>query len=231
VSSALFRTAKKQPKNSQARAMTEHASQPRAPLVLASGSRFRLKLLTDAGLTLDVDPAHIDEASLKQSLLASSSRPTPDALALALATAKARDVAARHPGRMVLGSDQVLALPGAPAEIFSKARDMADAAHHIARLAGRTHHLHTAAVLMRDTEPVWHIVRTAALTMRSLSPRDIDRYIARAGLGICDTVGAYMLEGLGAQLFDKIDGDTFTIIGLPLLDVLAALRALGEETL
>jgi septum formation protein len=214
---------------------TEFSSPSKPAFVLASGSRFRRQLLENAGLTFTVDPPEVDELKLKAILQRSIPALPADQLALALATAKADTVSGRHWGKLVLGSDQILALPAerpdAPPIIFSKPSDIMEARAHIHSLAGRTHYLHTAAVLARNETVVWTTIRTAALTMRPLTSAEINRYIARAGPEICDTVGGYMLEGVGAHLFEKIDGDYFTIIGLPLLDVLSGLRSLGQEVL
>ncbi|MFM2422969.1 MAG: septum formation protein Maf [Pseudomonadota bacterium] len=204
-------------------------------LVLASGSRFRRDMLQRAGLSFTVDPADIDERGLSAALERETPEIRAETVARALAVAKARSVAPRHPGKRIIGSDQILALPaqnpGAKDKIFAKPKDLSEARAHIAQLQGRTHYLHTAAAVVENESILWQTVKTAALTMRPLSDAEIDAYIARAGSGVCDTVGAYMLEGLGVQLFERIEGDNFTIIGLPLLELLAALRDLGEVSL
>lgn len=204
-------------------------------LVLASGSRFRQALMANAGLEFDVHPADVDEPALRDTLEKSTPRPDAKSMAAALALAKARLVSAHRPGQRILGCDQILALPPDGAHvaerIFAKPADLTEATAHIRLLAGRTHHLHSAAVLVRDGDIEWQTVATASLTMRPLESSEIARYIDRAGPGICDTVGAYMLEGLGIHLFERIEGDYFTIIGLPMLEVLAGLRRLGQTTL
>ena len=195
-------------------------------VVLASGSRFRRRMLEQAGLAVAVDPADIDEAALRRAMTENNHAVDPAGVAAALALAKAVAVSARQPHALVIGSDQILACEG---EIFAKPADPAEARRHIGRLAGRTHRLHTAAVLVCDGTILWSRTETALMTMRTLDDAAIDRYLAAAGAGICDTVGAYEFEGRGAQLFSHVDGDQFTIVGLPLLALLEALRAHGVQ--
>ena len=190
-------------------------------LVLASGSRFRRQLLEAAGLVFDVDPADIDEAALRAELGRKNPRLDPAEVALRLAEAKALAVSRRHAGAWVIGADQILACEG---EIFAKPGSMAVAREHVARLSGQTHRLHSAIALVRNGDVHWSTVETALMTMRALSQSEIERYLAAAGPGICDTVGAYEFERLGAQLFEKVDGDQATIIGVPVLALLRALR-------
>jgi septum formation protein len=141
-----------------------------------------------------------------------------------LAVAKATEVSERHPGVLVLGCDQTLSLGD---HMFHKPKDMEDARRHLLALSGRTHHLNSAAVLVRDGNVLWRTVSVARLTMRTLEPGFIGRHLARVGQKALQSVGAYQIEGEGIQLFDKIEGDYFTIVGLPLLPVLAALRDIG----
>lgn len=191
---------------------------PADPLILASGSRTRRDLLTGAGLPVAALPAAIDERAVE----AQAGGLPPAALALHLARAKAREVAARHPGRVVVGADQVLEVDGS---VLHKPADLAAAAGHLARLQGRTHALHSAVALVRE-EQEDGFVETARLTMRPLDAAGIAAYLACAGEAVTTSVGAYQLEGLGIHLFDRIEGAHETILGLPLLPLLARLRDL-----
>lgn len=191
-------------------------------LVLASGSRIRADLLKNAGLTFDVDPSSVDERAVEAPLLEADF--TPEDLAGVLAEAKASDVSGRRPGDLVIGADQILAFDG---ERRTKPEDMAAARRQLLAFSGKTHELHSAVVLSRNGEAIWRHVSTARLTMRDLTPPFIGHYLADAGDAVLSSVGAYQLEGLGVQLFDKIEGDYFTILGLPLLPLLAELRSLG----
>jgi septum formation protein len=205
----------------------------RARIVLGSGSRFRRDMLTRAGLAFDVDPANVDEPAVRAAAERANPEIPPADVATLLAVAKAQDVSRRNPGALVIGSDQILALgeSAGRAVIFAKPRDLTEAKRHIERLSGRTHTLHSAVAVVRDGTVLWQTDVPAHLTMRGLTPTEIEGYITSAGRPICDTVGAYMLEDIGVNLFDKIEGDYFTIIGLPLLPLLAALRALGQSPL
>lgn len=171
-----------------------------------------------------VDPAGVDEAALKAALAAAGTRSC-DA-ALALAEAKAQNVAGRHLGATVLGADQLLACDGV---WYDKPAGRADAAATLRRLRGRTHKLISAAAAVRQGRVVWRHVATAQLTMRAFDDAFIERYLDACGDGVLGAVGAYHLEGRGAQLFERIEGDYFTVLGLPLLPVLAFLR--GENLL
>lgn len=141
-----------------------------------------------------------------------------------LSQAKAKLVSARHPGQLIIGADQILDLDGA---WFDKPRDLAGAEDHLKRLQGRTHCLVSAVCVVRDNECLWNHVETARLTMRSLSPGFLERYLAETGPEILESVGAYRVEGMGIQLFSRIDGNHFTILGLPLLPLLDILRRQG----
>ena len=188
-------------------------------LVLASASRARLTLLTNAGLDVIADPASIDEAAVKAELRAQGA--VVETVAVELAIRKAQAVAARHPQSLVIGCDQMLEAAG---QWLDKPTDRAAAARQLAALAGRPHRLISAAVVMEGDREVWRTAEPATLHMRPLSPAFIDRYLDRMGDAALTSVGAYQLEGLGAQLFTRIDGDYFTILGLPLLSLLAFLR-------
>ena len=191
-------------------------------LILASQSPFRRMLMENAGLAFTAEAARIDERAVETALAAQN--PSPQDVAETLAIEKARDVSGRHPGALVIGSDQTLSLEG---RMFHKPADMAEAKSHLASMSGRSHSLNCGIALVRDGETLWSHVSIAHLTMRPLSDAFIDRHLARVGERILASVGAYQLEGEGVQLFERIDGDYFTILGLPLLPLLAKLRDLG----
>lgn len=191
-------------------------------LILASASAARLALLRGAGLVLDAIPAPIDEEAAKESLRAEGA--DPETLASALAELKAAAVSTRHPGTLVIGGDQVLELEG---RMFDKPANPAAARDQLLALRGRTHRLVSAAVLTRDGARLWHAVQSVRMTMRDFSTDFLDAYLEAAGDSVCGSVGAYRLEGIGAQLFERIEGDYFTVLGLPLLPLLEALRAQG----
>lgn len=194
----------------------------RRQLVLASASPFRRRMLEGAGLSFEVVAADVDEAEIKRNLLQSGS--TPSGIAQALAAAKAQSVSARLTEALVIGADQVLVLGK---ELFSKPADAPEARKQLLRLRGKLHHLHTAAALAAGGKAVWSHVETASLTMRLFSEAFLAGYLAEVGDRVRHTVGAYEIEGPGIQLFERIEGDTFTIIGLPLLPLLAELRVRG----
>jgi septum formation protein len=191
-------------------------------IVLASASPARRRLLEAAGLRLIVDPAAIDEAEMRMSLLAESAAARD--VADRLAGLKAERVSFRHPGMLVLGADQVLECED---KLFEKPADLTEARAHLAALAGKSHTLHTALVVARDGAALWRHLASARLFMRPLSETFLDAYLAAAGESVLSSVGAYALEGLGAQLFTRIEGDYFIVLGLPLLPLLDFLRAQG----
>ena len=191
-------------------------------LVLASSSPFRMALLRNAGLDAEPIPADLDERALEAPLLESGAGA--EDVALVLAEAKATAVSEAYPARLVIGCDQTLSLGDT---IFHKPADMEGARRHLLALSGRTHHLNSAVILARGGEVLWRHVSIASLTMRHLDPGFIGRHLARVGAKALSSVGAYQIEGEGIQLFEKIEGDYFTIVGLPLLPLLAELRALG----
>jgi septum formation protein len=195
----------------------------KAPLVLASKSPARRALLEGAGLPFETVAAEIDERAVEAPLRAAGA--SAEAIAAHLARAKALAVARSVPQGLVLGADQVLALGS---EIFSKPEDMAAARAQLAKLSGRTHALHSALCVARGENVLFETVATARLTCRVLSADFIARYLAAAGEAVLGSVGAYQLEGLGVHLFDKIEGDHATILGLPLLPLLAFLRQEGS---
>jgi septum formation protein len=191
-------------------------------IILASGSPFRKAMLVNAGLDIEAVPADVDERALEAPL--KDSDVSPEDVASILAEAKATEVSERRPGSLVLGCDQTLSLGD---EVFHKPSDMEGARMHLLALSGKTHQLNSAAVLCRDGEVLWRHVGVASLTMRKLDPAFIGRHLARVGAKALGSVGAYQVEGEGIQLFEKIEGDYFTIVGLPLLPVLKELRDLG----
>ncbi len=193
------------------------------PLVLASGSPFRRQLMENAGLSFTYEAARIDERAIEAPLEQKGA--APDAVAIALSIAKARDVASRHPGALVIGSDQTLSLG---TRVYHKPRDRAEAAEHLRSFSGKTHRLNSAIALVRDGYILWDHVSHADLSVRDLSDDFIARHLDRVGDRVLGSVGAYQLEGEGIQLFSKIEGDYFTILGLPMLPLLNKLRELGE---
>jgi septum formation protein len=192
----------------------------RQPLVLASKSDVRGKLLAAAGLRFEIRPASIDERAVEKEADAGDAA----AAALLLARAKALSVAAQRPGRIVLGADQTLARGNTR---FSKPVDRAAAAEQLRALRGRTHELHSALALARDDKVLFDCVDTARLIMRDVSDRFLDQYLDMVGDAALHSVGAYQLEGIGVHLFERIEGDYFTILGLPLMPLLAFLRKNG----
>ena len=191
-------------------------------IILASGSASRAGLLTAAGVAFEVVSPHVDEETIKESMLAEKAPPRD--VADALAALKASKVSVSHPGALVIGSDLVLVFEG---ELISKAPDLNTARQLLKRLAGQKHALIGAVVIAKDGAIVWRHVERAELTMRKFSDAFLEDYLARQGDDILSSVGCYHLEGEGAQLFSLISGDYFTILGLPLLPVLNALRDLG----
>lgn len=191
-------------------------------LVLASASAARARLLQGAGIQFVRDPACVDEGAVKATARASDSSVT--ATAAALAEAKAMIVSQRHPGAFVIGADQILECDG---EWFDKATDCDDAMKTLKTLRNRTHQLVAAVAVVLDGVCVWRNVETARLTMRPFTDSFLHHYMNEIGPDVLETVGAYRLEGAGVQLFSRIDGSFFTILGLPLLPLLEFLRREG----
>ncbi len=193
---------------------------PKAPrLILASLSASRKAMLEGAGVMFEAMPSQVDEAALK----AGFSGP-PASLAAALAQAKAQAVSALYPEALVIGGDQLLVCDES---VYDKPRNLAEAATHLRGLAGRTHELVTAVCLVQGGAAVWAHVESAHLAMRRFSEAFLQTYLAAEGSEILHCVGGYRLEGPGAQLFTRVEGDYFTVLGLPLLALLGALRARG----
>jgi len=190
------------------------------PLILASQSRSRGMLLGNAGLDFEAVPADIDERGIQ----AASKLDAPGKIAMLLAREKARAVAATHPGRVVLGADQTLALG---AELFDKPANREAAAAQLRALSGNTHELHAAFAVVVDDEVLTEQESIARMTMRALDDGAIKDYLDLAGEDVTTSVGAYQLEGYGVHLFERIEGDHFTILGLPLLPLFAFFRARG----
>lgn len=188
-------------------------------LILASSSASRQMLMRNAGLTFSAIPADIDERALDEKLEKDGA--SPEEVALELAKAKALAVGALYPDALVLGCDQTMALG---ARVYHKPKTMAEAQEHLLSLSGNIHRLNSAAVLVQRGEVVWQIVSSAELTVRTLSAEFVSRHLQRVGEKALSSVGAYQLEGEGIQLFTSIEGDYFTILGLPLLPLLSKLR-------
>ena len=193
------------------------------PLILASESKIRAKLLEAAGLAFIVEPPGLDESAMRQAVSGEDAL-QPQDVAEVLARAKAEAVSDLAHGAFVIGADQVLALGD---EIFAKPDSMESAREQLRALSGKTHKLQSSVALAREGEILFAHTEEASLTMRKLSPEFIGRYLAAAGEEVLSSVGAYQLEGLGIELFDKIEGDYFSILGLPLLPLLDALRREG----
>ena len=194
-------------------------------LILASASAARQRLLADAGVTAETDPAHIDEGAIKEEFRRGGGSSLE--CAARLADAKARAVAARHHGSLVLGADQLLDCAG---EWYDKPRDRDEARGQLQRLRGRSHVLVTAAAVVRNDERLWQAVEQPRVTIRAFSDAFLDRYLDAMGERVLKTVGGYELEGLGAQLMERVEGDYFAILGLPLLPLLEFLRSAGALT-
>lgn len=191
-------------------------------LILASASPARAEMLRAAGLAIEIAPARIDEAAVKAALRAEDA-PARDQADM-LADLKAKRIGSRHPDRLILGADQVLVADGT---VFDKPADMAEARDQLLRLRGRSHQLLSAAVICQGGQAVWRHVGTARLTMRPFTEAFLDGYLAQAGEAVLGSVGGYQIEGRGAQLFARVEGDWFSVLGLPMLEILGFLRARG----
>lgn len=189
-------------------------------LVLASRSAARRAMLTEAGVAFALEDAGVDEEAIKIALADAS----PEALAVELAMAKALAVSRRDAEAWVLGADQTLSFDGG---LVSKAGSLGEARDRLIAMRGRTHQLHSGAALARNGSVVWSGVDSATMRMRDFSDAFLDAYLEREGQGLLACVGSYRLEGLGSQLFEAVEGDYFTVLGLPLWPVLAELRRAG----
>lgn len=203
--------------------MSGFLQQGRPPLILASGSKTRARILQNAGLDFKAIPPDLDEAAMRAAM-GEESELDPSDVAELLARAKAEAISNLAREAIVIGGDQVLAMEG---RLFGKPQSMADARHRLLELSGKTHQLHTAIAVARDAETIWAHIDVVTLTMRRLSPEFIGRYLAESGETVLGSVGAYQIESLGVQLFERIDGDFYSILGVPLLRLLDALRREG----
>lgn len=191
-------------------------------IILASGSRFRNNLLANAGVDFEAHPADVEERAVEAPLVETGA--TPEDVALVLAEAKALNVSDRFPDALVIGSDQTLSLGD---DLLHKPANMEEARRHLLALSGKTHQLNSAVVVAKNGETLWRHVEAVSMTMRQLEPAFVGRYLAQVGDTALSSVGAYQIEGRGIQLFEKIDGDYFAIVGLPLLPLLSELRRMG----
>lgn len=192
-------------------------------IILASQSKYRAELLKNAGIKFIQQSAEIDERAIEQPLLETSMNAAD--IAEILAIAKATDVSDKYTNSWVIGSDQTLSLDG---ELLHKPKDMEEARQRLLKLSGRTHELNSAVAIVKNGEVVWSIVDKSVITFRQLTPKFIGQHLADVGDVVLSSVGAYQIEGKGVQLFEKIEGDFFSIMGLPLLPLLAQLRMLNK---
>lgn len=195
-------------------------------VILASGSKARAAILAGAGVTFETAIAGVDEAAVKTGLLAEGNGPRE--VAEALAELKAVRVSCKHPDALVIGADQTLDLKG---QLFDKAGSLAEARERLRHLRGKTHKLHSAVVVALDGQAIWREVPAAKLTMRPFTNAFLEDFLVRGGEGLLGSVGCYRLEDDGVQLFSRIDGDYFTILGLPLMGLLDLLRRYGALAL
>ncbi|MEZ5855650.1 MAG: Maf family protein [Hyphomicrobiaceae bacterium] len=193
-------------------------------IILASGSASRRSLLAGAGLTFDVVPSTVDEPAVRRAMEQDGRAIAPAEVAMALAEAKALDVSAAHGDGLVIGGDQVLALGD---RLFEKPGDLVAARRQLQDLKGRQHALVSAVVIAEGGQILWGHADTANMTVRAFSEDFLNWYVETAGPVVCQSVGAYQLEGIGAQLFERVEGDYFTVLGLPLMPLLGELRRRG----
>ena len=191
-------------------------------LVLASQSQARQDLLRNAGLVFEAVPAKVDESEMKLSLQAAGA--SAKETAVALAELKALKISRDFPGHLIVGADQMLECNGV---WFDKPADMSHARAHLSALRGKTHMLQNAVCVARSGTIIWHYTNSASLEMRAFSDEFLDEYLQKAGENILSSVGAYQLEGIGSQLFNRVEGDFFSILGLPLLPLIDFLRGHG----
>lgn len=193
------------------------------PIVLASSSFIRRQILQNAGITFHVKPAKIDEEKIRDDLLRIKPNTLHSEIALILAEEKSREISAQFLNSIVIGCDQILSIGS---EILSKPKNLIEARQALEKLRGRSHHLHSGVVLTQNGQTLWRFVETATLTMQSFSDKFLESYLNDVGESILGCVGAYQVEGLGIRLFDYIQGDYHSILGLPLLPLLRELRKL-----
>ena len=196
-------------------------------LILAAASAVRATLLKGAGLAFEIVDSRLDEDALKEGFAGREGADETDMLALKLAEEKARAVSQRHPAAFVIGADQILSCEG---RRYDKPRSMEEARANLQAFRGRPHILHSGVALAANDVVIWRHAAQAHLTMRDFSDTFLDEYLANAGEKVMKSVGCYQLEGPGVQLFEQIEGDYFTILGLPLLPLLAELRRHGVVT-
>jgi len=192
-----------------------------APLILASKSLARRTMLSAAGIPIEIVQAQIDERAVERTL---GEKRDPDELALLLSWEKASAVSFRMPSRIVVGADQTLAMGSVR---FNKPANRDEAREQLQRLRGQSHTLHSALTLVQDGSVLFKVVDTARLRMRDFSERFLEEYLEAAGSSVTESVGGYQLEKLGVHLFERVEGDYFTILGMPLLQLLAFLRQQG----
>lgn len=190
----------------------------RQKVILASQSQARAMLMSQAGIHFNAEDPKVDELDIKTAFRERSAEDT----ALELARAKANAVSSRHPGNLVLGCDQVLVIDG---RIMDKPNDIEEAREHLELLRNQQHSLLSALVIVQDGVETWNTLQEAHLTMRDFSQAFLNLYVTQLGTELCETVGGYKIEGLGAQLFEEIDGEYTTILGLPIFPLMAYLRA------
>ncbi|MBU2999294.1 septum formation protein Maf [Roseovarius nubinhibens] len=192
-------------------------------IILASGSSIRQTLLRNAGVDFDVVPARIDEDAVRRAMQAEDLSPRD--IADALAELKAQKTGAKHPDALVIGCDQILSIGK---DILAKPDSRDTARIQLQYLRGKTHELHSAAVICEGPKPVWRKIGRVRMTMRNFTDAELDRYLDRNWPGVSDAVGAYKLEEEGARLFAAVEGDYFSVLGLPLLDLLSYLSLRGD---